>query len=233
MVQIPKLKLIIRYLDNQRDMAQELFDGNIASKMTLAECIVRGILPAPKYVTTVFRYQQQLDQYKQQILNIKNTAVRDINQQYFDVLRRALEQAEGLDVIFKKHITNKNGKYLVFCSDFEHLQEMKALTIDWFKAVNVNVNTYIAYSDNPETSKAFQKFKEDNSDALKLLFCIDMLGYMTGPEIYTNEGVGMVATAKTKGINGIILYTCYPFNSAKTSQRYLVFAKLIDGTILS
>lgn len=58
-------------------------------------------------------------------------------------------------------------------------------------------------------------------------------GYMTGPEIYTNEGVGMVATAKTKGINGIILYTCYPFNSAKTSQRYLVFAKLIDGTILS
>lgn len=180
----------IRYLDNQRDMAQELFDGNIASKMTLAECIVRGILPAPKYVTTVFRYQQQLDQYKQQISNIKNTAVRDINQQYLDALRRALDQAEGLDVIFKKYITNKSGKYLVFCSDFEHLQEMKALTIDWFKAINANVNTYIAYSDNPETSKAFQKFKKDNSDALKLLFCIDML----------NEGIHI------KGISGVILF---------------------------
>ena len=29
----------IRYLDNQRDMADELFDGNVASEMTIAEAI--------------------------------------------------------------------------------------------------------------------------------------------------------------------------------------------------
>lgn len=40
----------IRYLDGQRDMADELFDGHIASEMSLGEAIVRGILPAPKYV---------------------------------------------------------------------------------------------------------------------------------------------------------------------------------------
>ncbi len=34
----------IRYLDNQRNMADELFDGNIASEITLGEAIVRGIL---------------------------------------------------------------------------------------------------------------------------------------------------------------------------------------------
>ncbi|MFR5880821.1 MAG: hypothetical protein ACLUEQ_08455 [Cloacibacillus evryensis] len=33
----------IRYLDNQRDMADELFDGNIASEMTLGEAVVRGM----------------------------------------------------------------------------------------------------------------------------------------------------------------------------------------------
>ena len=44
----------IRYLDNQRDMADELFDGNIASEMTLGEAIVRGILNPPKYVLSVF-----------------------------------------------------------------------------------------------------------------------------------------------------------------------------------
>lgn len=32
----------IRYLDNQRNMADELFDGNIASEMSLGEAIVRG-----------------------------------------------------------------------------------------------------------------------------------------------------------------------------------------------
>ena len=39
----------IRYLDNQRNMADELFDGCVASEMTLGEAIVRGILNPPKY----------------------------------------------------------------------------------------------------------------------------------------------------------------------------------------
>ena len=50
----PKAKLLgltatnICYLDKQRDMASELFDDNIASRMTLGEAIVRGILNPPK-----------------------------------------------------------------------------------------------------------------------------------------------------------------------------------------
>ena len=44
----------IRYLDNQRDISDELFDGNAASEMTLGEVIVRGILNPPKYVLSVF-----------------------------------------------------------------------------------------------------------------------------------------------------------------------------------
>lgn len=41
----------IRYLDNDCDVSKELFDGHIASEMTLGEAIVRGILPTPNYVT--------------------------------------------------------------------------------------------------------------------------------------------------------------------------------------
>lgn len=44
---------LVRYLDNRRDMAAELFESNAASEMSLGEAIARGILPAPKYVTTV------------------------------------------------------------------------------------------------------------------------------------------------------------------------------------
>ncbi len=46
----------IRYLDHQRDMVDELFDGHIVSEMSLGEAVVRGILPAPRYVTTVYQY---------------------------------------------------------------------------------------------------------------------------------------------------------------------------------
>lgn len=192
----PKARLLglsatnIRYLDNQRDIAKELFDGYVASEMTLGECIVRGILPKPKYVTTVFKYQQNLKKYQARIDKVKSPAMRDIHEKYYNALRRALEQADGLDVILKKHIINKKGKYLIFCSDYEHIQEMKKLTMEWFESINTNVHTYTAYSSDPETSIAFQRFKEDESDALKLLFCINML----------NEGIHV------KGISGVILF---------------------------
>ena len=44
----------IRYLDNRRDMADELFDGNVASEMTLGEAVVRGILTPPTYVISMY-----------------------------------------------------------------------------------------------------------------------------------------------------------------------------------
>ena len=65
----------IRYLDNQRDMAVELFDGNIASEMTLGEAIVRGILNAPKYVLSIFSYQKDLEKYQNRVRNAKSRAV--------------------------------------------------------------------------------------------------------------------------------------------------------------
>lgn len=62
----------IRYLDNQRNMADELFDGNIASEMTLGEAVVRGILLPPKYVATVYSFQKDIEKYSAYIKRVKN-----------------------------------------------------------------------------------------------------------------------------------------------------------------
>lgn len=111
----------IRYLDNNRDMAEELFGGHIASEMTLGEAIVRGILPAPKYVTTVYQYQKELARYQTRINNLRSAGIQDVNQKYLDALRRTLEKADGLDKVFAHHITKKSGKYIVFCANKEHM----------------------------------------------------------------------------------------------------------------
>ena len=66
----------VRYLDNQRDMAEELFDGNIASEITLGEAIVRGILNAPEYVLCAYSCEQSLKKYERKVANAKNKAVR-------------------------------------------------------------------------------------------------------------------------------------------------------------
>ena len=83
----------IRYLDNQRDMAAELFDGNVASEISLGEAIVRGILHAPRYVLSIYSYQKDLLSYERKVRNTQNPAVRAKAEQYLEALRRELQQA--------------------------------------------------------------------------------------------------------------------------------------------
>ena len=179
----------IRYLDNQRDMAEEIFDGNIASYMTLGEAIVKGIFAPPKYVLSVFSYRKELEKYRKRVQHTRSKAVRDAGEKYLEALRRALEKADGLDTIFYKHMEDKKGKYIVFCANEEHMQEMIEMVPEWFGRVDKNPHIYSAYSSNPETSKEFAGFKADTSNHLKLLFCIDML----------NEGIHV------DDISGVIL----------------------------
>jgi len=180
----------IRYLDNQRDMADELFDGNVASEMTLGEAIVRGILQPPKYVLSVFAYQKDLDRLQKRVGQAKSKAVREKAAKLLEALRRTLEQADGLDEVFRKHMTDRQGKYLVFCANAEHMDEMAARTPEWFGKIDPAPHVYRAYSEDPQTSEAFANFKADDSNHLRLLFCIDML----------NEGIHVDDVA------GVILF---------------------------
>lgn len=179
----------IRYLDNQRDMADELFGGNIASYISLGEAIVRGIFNPPKYVLSVFSCQKDLEKYQNRIRTVKSKAARDESEKYLEALRRALEKADGLDEVFRKHMDEPSGKYIVFCANKEHMDEMITLAPEWFCKVDNNPHIYSAYSDDPGTSRAFAAFKADTSNHLKLLYCIDIL----------NEGIHV------DDVDGVIL----------------------------
>ncbi len=180
----------VRYLDNQRDMADELFDGHIASEMTLGDAIVRGILDPPKYVLSVFSYQKDLETYERRVRRTKSRAVRDAGQEYLDALRRAMDKADGLDVIFDKHMTDRTGKYIVFCANKEHMNEMIAYARDWFGKVDSNPHIYTLYTEDPAADKSFAAFKADSdSSHLRLLYAIDAL----------NEGVHV------EDVSGVIL----------------------------
>ena len=207
----------IRYLDNQRDMADELFDGNVASEMTLGEALVRGILNPPTYITSIYAYQKDYEKLKSRAIRAKSKAVRDKAEKILEKLHRALEQAEGLEVIFQKHMTDKRGKYLVFCSNREHLEKMRAHAKAWFAGVDRHPHVYTAYAEDPATDKAFAEFKADDSDHLKLLFCIDML----------NEGVHV------EDISGVILFrpTVSPIIYKQQIGRALSAAKSREPVI--
>ncbi len=181
----------IRYLDHQRNMADELFDSNIASEMTLGEAITRGILQPPTYVTALYAAQKSLAQYETRIYNMQNPAVRADAEKLLEALRRSLEKSDGLDRIFQKHLPDKRGKYIVFCANAEHMREIMKQIPAWFAQIDRTPHCYAAYSEDPETDEAIRAFKSDTDpDHLKLLFCIDML----------NEGVHI------DRVDGVILF---------------------------
>ncbi len=207
----------IRYLDNQRDMADELFDGNIASEMTLGEVIVRGILNPPKYVLSMFCYQESLEKYEIRVRRTRSKPVRNAADRYLEELRRTLEKADGLDVIFDKHMIDRAGKYIVFCANKEHMDEMMGHT-EWFEKVDKAPHMYSVYTPDPEASKSFDDFKKDNDTShLRLLYCIDAL----------NEGIHV------DDISGVILLrpTVSPIIYKQQIGRALSANKKTDAVI--
>ncbi|MCD8397019.1 MAG: Helicase associated domain protein [Lachnospiraceae bacterium] len=207
----------IRYLDNQRDMADELFDGNIASEMTLGEAIVRGILNPPKYVLSVYSCQQSLSKYERRVKTTKSRIVRDTCEQVLEDLKRALEMSEGLDEIFDKHMADRTGKYIVFCSNKEHMDEMMG-HLEWFAKVDKHPHVYSLYTLDPGSDQAFDDFRADNdSSHLRLLYCIDAL----------NEGIHV------EGISGVILLrpTVSPIVYKQQIGRALSASKSNDAVV--
>ena len=115
------------------------------------------------------------------ILGLTATNIR-----YLDNRR---DMADELDKVFAKHMPKRDGKYIVFCASFDHMNEMADKAKEWFAKVDIKPHIYKAYSNDPATSKAFSAFKADVSKHLKLLYSIDML----------NEGINV------DDIDGVIL----------------------------
>ena len=180
----------IRFLDNQQDMAKELFDGYIASEISLGEAIARKILKPLKYVLSVYSFQKDLEKYESRVEKLHNPVLRDRAEELLKTLRRNLGDADGLDAVFARHMPDRHGKYIVFCSNKTHMNRMIELVPSWFARLDPDPHIYHAYSPDPKTWEAFAAFREDDSRHLKLLFTIDMF----------NEGVHVA------DVDGVILF---------------------------
>ena len=180
----------IRYLDGHKDMASILFGDNLACYRTLGEVIARGILPMPTYIPVWYDYDEKLKQYQEDIAAIEDPKERAELEEKLHELKNNLQNAYGVEDVFKKHMPSDHGKYIVFCRDFEHLQEMQKTMNDWLSAVNPNVRSYVSISRETDRDEQLNAFKaDDGEDAIKLLFTIDRL----------NEGVHI------KGVDGVIM----------------------------
>ncbi len=183
----------IRFLDDGRDMAQELFGDNVVEGMNLCEAVESGVLPKAKYLMGVYSYAEDIKNIEGKISQNRGVQRRQKLLNWIDKARRKIENSDGLEDVFANNIKNKSGKFVGFCIDHEQLREIKEkIESGLFGKVNKDVKIYeIGYTQTAKKVKeTISQFESDSSSALKILLSVDMF----------NEGVHV------KGLDGCMMF---------------------------
>lgn len=85
-------------------MADEIFEGNVASSMELEEAWLRGILPIPKYIIALYDAPKELGELKVSIDKVREKKKHSKFVKKYEELRRSLQDADGIDRIIAKHL---------------------------------------------------------------------------------------------------------------------------------
>lgn len=162
-----------------RDMADEYFDNNKACDISLAEALVRKIIPVmPVYVSALYTFEEEYDNIVDKIEKGRNSDEEKSDlMKELKAAKQQLEKSNGIPEIIKKYITDYNGKYIVFCKDKKHLYDMKDVVVQWFRDAGYNgkIFEYPYYSCSSEVKKNLINFENNEEEGLKLLFVIDKL----------------------------------------------------------
>lgn len=169
----------IRYLDDSRDMSDELFDNAVGEDLSLAQAIVRNILPAPDYVAALYTLDEEINDLMETLKQSKkpeaekNEIEAQINKAKID-----WEKTSGISEILKKHLTAQTNKFIIFCKDKKHLDKMEWVVESWFQKAGLykRRKKYRVISEDQENDQNLKDFKAAKSqDTAHLLFAIDML----------------------------------------------------------
>ena len=207
----------IRYLDNKRDMNELLFDGNCVSRLSLAEAILRGILPVPVYINVSYELNNKLSVIENRI---KRSSLSDKTKaMIFLQIHKIQREVENM-MLSEKSIHNylePYGKYLVFSSRIDRIyQDM--MTIEGI--IPKIDNEFIVSSDesrkkNLEYLKAFRMAPSNENT---VLYSVNLL----------NEGVHV------KDVDAVFMLrmTSSPIIYFQQLGRLLSYSKRRDKVVV-
>ena len=189
----PKSKIVgttathIRYLDDERNMAEELFRGNIASYMDLGTSIEKGIHKKPIYVSALYNIRTIIDDTQHKLQ--RNNRTKELEK--LKSRRVIWEESSGIDYIINKYLTPERKKVLIFCKSVEHISYVEEIVKPvLLKFYNGEVTFHTVHSalGTSKTSKLFTVF--ENGKTPQIMFAIDML----------NEGIHV------KGVDTVMMF---------------------------
>ena len=184
----------IRYLDHERNMTEEIFDGNVASSLTLAEAMLEELLPVPLYINSKLACKDELDRISRRVSRLAPTKEKQELEKRIEKIEKEINNGpKNKKEMISKYIQEKDGKYIIFCNTIQSLEETYKEVDSWFSGLG-KVKKYKVYSNQQDTENKEKGLKQRTSrevnqanldafnnekDGISVLLCVDVL----------NEGV--------------------------------------------
>ena len=149
----------IRYLDKNRDMSDEIFEGNIVFQMDLTEAVARGILHFPFYINGIYKLDSDIKRYEEKINSLNNNKLKAELTKKLELAKRQLKHSTKLDELFYKYIRKKDSKNIIFCKDKKHMDKMIEEAYKWFSKVNPEMDIYSVYHGKKNDEEELKKIE--------------------------------------------------------------------------
>ena len=175
-----------------RNMADEMFDGNVVSRLTLPMAWSQRILKVPVYVTGLYTFDEVDRELRTKITGSnKSEEEKRISLAELDSIRLDWVNSYGTDTIIKKYINPDSRRIIVFCDKIKYISEVKNSVKSWLLSSGLKIHKiYSVNSKNYNSIEDMRDFeKEDGFSGVKVMFAVNML----------NEGI------HTKDIDAVIM----------------------------
>ena len=172
----------IRYLDGGRNMADEIFDGNVVSHISLKNAIDQGILPCPTYVSSLYSMEDVKRDYTQRINESKlSQETKDEYLRQLKGIAQSWEQSHGVPKIIRKYFDKDMQRIIVFCSNVSKAKRVREMLSQWFTDSGYSkLRFYNIDYQEKRLAKEMADFQEPVEEGgLKVAISVNML----------NEGV--------------------------------------------
>ena len=167
----------IRFLDNSRDMIEELFSGNRVMGISLPEAIERGILPSFDYITVLYNLAGARPK--------DNGRKSDLTEKLYKQLD-VMENEHSFRNILRKHMKYGSHKVAVFVPSIDQMDEYRSVVEATYpQATHISAHSGMKKS---EIEQAFESF--EHADDTCFIYTVDLL----------NEGVHI------DGVDTVIMF---------------------------
>ena len=210
------------------NVVERIFKDAVASQKSLLEAMEEGIIYPPKYVVPDFVREDELKTLLEQIEQAEGARKEELKAMY-DELALKSANAPGIPQLMEENISEKDGKYIIFCKDISDMKEKMANAKEWFGKIDEEPEIYGISSQDNTSAEQLQSFNNSKSSHLKLMYCVGMID----EGVHLNNVSGVILATKTESRPVYTQRVGRCISSKKNGKQAIVIDLVNNNEILS